>query len=234
MPTISDNLTTVNYTPRGTSPTWIVVHNTSNGTSAPPIAYNNTQYFKSEYRGASASYFVDDGDTVYRCVRDTDTAWHCGEAASRNGCYNSNSIGIEVCERADGTFSEKEISTLAWLVQSLMAKYGIDAAHVCRHHDVTGKECPWYYSDDSKWAELKARITEDDEMTDEQIKKLAKEIATQWGQAMSSADSKAEWGAAGKGKGKLYRNNYNTLRFVHELLIAIDAKLDKLVKKLGA
>lgn len=234
MPTISNNLTSVNYTPRGTKPQWIVIHNTYNGTSAPPIAYNNTQYFKSAYRGASANYFVDDGDTVYCCVKDTDTAWHCGEAASRNGCYNSNSIGIEVCERSDGTFSDKEIQTLAWLVQSLMDKYGIPASRVCRHHDVTGKECPWYYSNDSRWAELKATITGDDNMTDEQIKKLAKEIAIQQMQYMSTADSKAEWGAKGKGTGKLYRNNYNIMRFCHDLLISIDANVAKLVKKLGA
>ena len=158
MPTAKANMTTVNYTPRGTDPSWIVIHNTSNGTAKPPIAYNNTQYFKSEYRGASATYFIDDGDTVWQCVSERDTAWHCGEAASRNGCYNSNSIGIEVCEQADGTFTANEINTLRWLVQDIMKRYNIPASRVCRHHDVTGKSCPWYYSNDARWAELKAKI----------------------------------------------------------------------------
>lgn len=159
---IQRNLTNVNFNFRNTIPRWIVIHNTANGTSREGTAYNNTVYFKDVNRNASAHYFVDDGDTVWQCVRDTDTAWHVGEAASRNGCYNTNSIGIEVCETADGWFTDKEVDTLRELVGSLMQLYGIPAERVCRHHDVTGKNCPWYYTDDERWAELKARILEDD------------------------------------------------------------------------
>ena len=130
MPTVKANMTNVNYTPRGTNPSWIVIHNTSNATDQPPIAYNNTQYFKNEYRGASATYFIDSGDTIWQCVSERDTAWHCGDAPSRNGCYNYNSIGIEVCEPASGKFTDKEIDNLTWLVQKLMNDYGIDAKHV--------------------------------------------------------------------------------------------------------
>ena len=163
---IQKNLTETNFNFRGTIPRWIVIHNTANRTSAEGTAYNNTQYFKNRFVSgapeASAHYFIDDGDTVWQCVRDTDTAWHVGEAASRNGCYNTNSIGIEVCETADGWFTDKEVDTLRELVGSLMQLYGIPAERVCRHHDVTGKNCPWYYTDDERWAELKARILEDD------------------------------------------------------------------------
>lgn len=155
---IRDNLTNVNFNFRNTIPRWIVIHNTANGTSEEGTAYNNTCYFKDTYREASAHYFIDDGDIVWRCVRDTDTAWHVGEAASRNGCYNYNSIGIEVCETYNGWFTDKEVDTLRELVQSLMKLYGIPAERVCRHHDVTGKNCPWYYTDDARWNELKAAI----------------------------------------------------------------------------
>lgn len=161
---IKDNLTNTNYNSRGTNPTWIVIHNTANGTSKAGTAYANTQYFKYVYREASAHYFVDDGDTVWRCVRDTDTAWHVGEAPSRNGCYNYNAIGIEVCETASGYFTDKEISTLQWLVPMLMQKYGIPASKLIRHHDVTGKNCPYIYSDDTRWKKLKAQILEGDDM----------------------------------------------------------------------
>ena len=159
---IRKNLTNVNFNFRNTIPRWIVIHNTANGTSQEGTAYNNTVYFKDVNRNASAHYFVDDGDIVWQCVRDTDTAWHVGEAASRNGCYNTNSIGIEVCETAGGWFTDKEIDTLRELVGGLMALYGIPSERVCRHHDVTGKNCPWYYTDDERWAELKARILEED------------------------------------------------------------------------
>lgn len=163
---IQKNLTETNFNFRSTIPRWIVIHNTANGTSQEGTAYNNTKYFKNRFVSgapeASAHYFVDDGDIVWQCVRDTDTAWHVGEAASRNGCYNTNSIGIEVCETAGGWFTDKEVDTLRELVGGLMALYGIPPERICRHHDVTGKNCPWYYTDDERWAELKARILEDD------------------------------------------------------------------------
>ena len=158
MPTIEQNLTNVNFNERGTVPTWIVVHNTANYTSAEGTAHNNTVWFKAVNRRASAHYFIDDGDVIWQCVRDTDSAWHVGDSWSRNGCYNSNAIGIEVCEGEDGSFTENEIRTLSWLVRKLMAEYGIPAERVCRHHDVTGKICPRGYIDEGAWASLKARI----------------------------------------------------------------------------
>lgn len=159
--TIKYNLTNTNFNFRGTAPSWIVIHNTANGTSAAGTAYNNTSYFKNINRNASANYFLDDDpDVIWCCVKPTDTAWHCGETPSRNGAYNYNAVGIEVCERADGTFSAVEIAKLKWLVQKLMADYDIPASRVCRHHDVTGKACPWYYSDDSRWAALKKELVE--------------------------------------------------------------------------
>lgn len=157
---IEKNLTNVNYTPRGTNPSWIVIHNTANGTSAAGTAYNNTAYFKNAYRRASAHYFVDDSDTVWQCVEDTDTAWHVGDRyPSYNGASNYNAIGIEVCETANGSFTAHEIDVLSWLVPMLMERYGIDASHVCRHYDVTGKACPWGYIDSAAWAQLKDEIT---------------------------------------------------------------------------
>lgn len=160
---IRENLTGVNYNARGTWPSWIVIHNTENHTADEGTAYKNTVYFQT-YRAASANYFVDDGPVVWCCVRPTDTAWHCGEAPSRNGCYNSNSIGIEVCETDGGSFTENEIATLTELVGWLMQKYGIPAERVVRHHDVTGKDCPRGYIKQTNWDALHARITGGDSM----------------------------------------------------------------------
>ena len=157
---IEQNLTNCNYNYRGTKPEWIVIHNTANGTSVEGIAYNNTVYFKNEVDPpASAHYFIDDGDIIWQCVRDTDTAWHVGEAPSKNGCYNYNSIGIEVCEPANGRFTDKEIATLTELVTYLMDKYDIDYDHVVTHHLTTGKNCPWYYTFEERWDYLKDIIT---------------------------------------------------------------------------
>ena len=217
------------------SPEWIVIHYTATDASA----YNNAVYFS---RGgnwnSSAHYFVDSGNVIYQSVPDNRGAWHAGNYEA-----NTSSIGIEVVSSGQD-FTSAEIENLAWLVQKLMSYYEIPSDRVIRHYDVADyfygytvdphKNCPAPYVNWSKWQALKNEILEGDEMTDEQIKKLAKEIATQWGQAMASADSKAEWGAMGKGKGKLYRNNYNTLRFIQELLINVNTKLDKIISKLGA
>lgn len=129
----------------------IVVHYT--GTTA--SARNNATYFsRNENQGASAHYFVDDiMPEIYQSVAEGDTAWHAG-----NWDMNCRSIGIEVVSAGED-FSEVEIAKLAWLVQKLMAKYGIGASGVIRHYDVTGKLCPAPYVDAGKWAALKARIT---------------------------------------------------------------------------
>ena len=129
----------------------IVVHYT--GTTA--SARNNATYFsRNENQRASAHYFVDDiTPEIYQSVAEGDTAWHAG-----NWDMNCRSIGIEVVSAGED-FSEVEIAKLAWLVQKLMAKYGIGASGVIRHYDVTGKLCPAPYVDAGKWAALKARIT---------------------------------------------------------------------------
>lgn len=220
---IRNNLTNVNFNFRDTIPRWIVIHNTANGTSKEGTAYNNTVYFKDTYRAASAHYFVDDGDIVWRCVRDTDTAWAVGEAQSRNGCYNTNSVSIEVCETAGGWFTDKEVATLSALVQGLMKLYGIPAERVCRHHDVTGKNCPWYYSDDTKWAELKKRILEGDMLTKEDAN------------AIWAFDN---WGdQEGALKGTAWKNLIDTNKRIQEVekgVASLAKKVDAIAKKLGA
>ncbi|WP_206108987.1 N-acetylmuramoyl-L-alanine amidase [Olsenella sp. SW781] len=129
----------------------IVVHYT--GTTA--SARNNATYFaRNEGQGASAHYFVDDiTPEIYQSVAEGDTAWHAG-----NWDMNCRAIGIEVVSAGED-YSGTEITKLAWLVQKLMAKYGIGSSGVIRHYDVTGKLCPAPYVASSKWAALKARIT---------------------------------------------------------------------------
>ena len=71
-------------------------------------------------------------------------------------------------------------------------------------------------------------------MTDEQIKKLAAAIAQAQADYAYGEDKKGQWGAMGKGKGTASRNNYNVSRWVLDLLAQLNAKLDRIIKKLGA
>lgn len=134
---------------------YIVVHYTANDGDT---AENNGNYFKNNYVGASAHYFVDD-DSVCQSVPDNYIAWHCGANSYKHSeCRNGNSIGVELCDhRKNGVVypTNETIANALELVESLMKKYNVPKANVIRHYDVTGKLCPAYWSgstsNDSLW-----------------------------------------------------------------------------------
>ena len=150
----------------GNSIKYIVVHYTAgNGDTA----MNNAQYFHNNSGlQASAHYFVDE-HSVVQSVRDTDGAWHCGGPLEsshhplHNICMNRNSLGVEMCsDKVNGKYiiTAQTVDRTVELVRWLMAKYGIDADHVVRHYDVTGKDCPEpWVRDESLWRKFKARLT---------------------------------------------------------------------------
>lgn len=132
----------------------------------------NCKYYASKYIGASAHYYVDFDGSIWQSVEDKNIAWHCGAKSYRHPeCRNSNSIGIELCVRNKGSqadtsrdwyFEDATVQEAVKLTKELMAKYGIDAAHVIRHHDVTGKICPnpFVYNHTSHtWDAFKAALT---------------------------------------------------------------------------
>lgn len=161
---IKERLTNVNYWKgNGSNGTkqnkYIVIHYVG----AVSTALNNAKYFENSYRGASAHYFVDEND-IYRVVKDSDSAWHCGTtgAYKHADCRNTNSIGIEMCcYNNDGVIdvNDKVVEKTVQLTKELMAKYGISADRVIRHYDVTGKNCPApFVKDTNRWNDFKARI----------------------------------------------------------------------------
>lgn len=151
-----------NYTAKRRSAIrYLVVHYTG----APGTARNNGAYFASRGDiGASAHYFVDAQDIV-QSVPDSGRAWHCGAASYRHPeCRNDNSIGVELCCYQDAAgrwrFDPETVANAVLLIRALMDKYSIDAGHVVRHYDVTGKVCPEpFVRDAAAWAEFKARLT---------------------------------------------------------------------------
>ena len=161
---IKEYLTTCNYWEgNGAGGTkenkYIVIHYVG----AVSTAENNARYFYNTYRGASANYFVDDNE-IYRIVRDSDSAWHCGTtgAYKHPECRNTNSIGIEMCcywNNGVLDISDRVVERTVELTKELMAKYGIPASNVLRHFDITGKNCPApFVSNPSRWNDFKAKI----------------------------------------------------------------------------
>lgn len=132
---------------------------------------SNAIFFKKPNRGASAHYFVDD-DSVTISVPDTYVAWSVGGARYSNYkktggaklykiCTNSNSLNIELCDTQKNGIhdvSEKTLENAIELTRTLMKKYNIPISRVVRHFDITGKSCPAYYVDNTKWQAVKNRI----------------------------------------------------------------------------
>lgn len=162
---INQNITTRNYTKASNRKIeYIVIHYVG----AVSSAKNNTIYFKSAYRGASAHYFVDD-NSVWQCVADSNIAWHCGGGlqgsrghAYYQKCLNSNSIGIEMCcykNNGKLDISNATIENTIELTKTLMQRYNIPASKVIRHFDVTGKICPEpFVSDEGRWNNFKEKL----------------------------------------------------------------------------
>ncbi len=127
----------------------------------------NCRYFYNTYRGASAHFFVDHSGEIWQCVEENDIAWHCGAKTYKHKeCRNSNSIGVELCVKKDKDgkwyYTDATKKAAVRLFAYLMDKYGIDAGHVVRHYDVTGKTCgePDVRSGNKVWSRFKKDIAD--------------------------------------------------------------------------
>lgn len=160
---INKNITNTNKTIMNDKKNkYIVIHYVG----AVSSAYNNTLYFKDEYRGASAHYFVDD-TSIWQCVEEKDASWHTGTNGKYyNGARNNNSIGIEMCcFDNNGTLdiSEDTINNTVELVKEIMKKYNIPVDNVVTHYDVTKKNCPAPFINNTKrWDDFKNRLVDND------------------------------------------------------------------------
>ena len=155
---------------------YLVIHFTANDGDT---AQNNADYFAREDISTSAHYFVDENE-VWQSVKDTDTAWHCGASRYYNGCRNANSIGVEMCSDViNGRFiiNDATAERATELVKYLMGRYNVPLSRVCRHYDVTHKECPEpWVRNPQLWENFKKRLEEPD-MTEAQTRAIAKEEA---------------------------------------------------------
>lgn len=177
---------------------WICLHFTSgNGDTA----QNNADYFAREGGlNASAHYFVDT-ERIVQSVKDGDTAWHCGRergGSYYNDCRNANSIGIEMCSVIrNGVYviPEETMKRAAKLTRELMAKYHVPALRVCRHYDVTHKDCPEpWVRNPKQWENFKKMLTEKEveDMTEQQTRNIVKQEISKAESAKKVYNSVAE------------------------------------------
>ncbi|MBO8162357.1 MAG: N-acetylmuramoyl-L-alanine amidase [Brevibacillus sp.] len=124
---------------RITGPRYITVHDTANpNNGADALAHAN--YLKGDdaaSRQVSWHFTVDDIRIVQHLPLD-EVGWHAGDG---NGPGNSSSIGIEICENADGNRARAEANA-AELVAHLLMQFSLGINEVVQHNHWSGKNCP--------------------------------------------------------------------------------------------
>lgn len=139
---------------KGTNkPKYIVIHDTGNPNAG---AINHWKYFGGGNRNASAHYFVDN-ENIIQIIKDSDSAWHCGDGKGKYGITNNNSLSIEICLTGN---LEKSIANAQELAEHLMRKYSIPSENVVRHYDASRKTCPRSMSgsDWKRWNVFKSEL----------------------------------------------------------------------------
>ena len=164
---------------------WIPIHFTAGTNSRPRAALNVAEWFRDpDNKSGSADFIVDDAIQVqYNPDPRNRYCWAVGGRKypnSKGGSLygvvtNRNSISVEICstsktgkvlkENDPGwSFTDAALDRAVELVRYLMKEYGVDANHVVRHYDVSGKLCPgivgWNKESGSEaaWRKFKARL----------------------------------------------------------------------------
>ena len=157
-PDIDVELLTVNpYSRPGTETnkiTGIVVHYTANpGTTAE----QNRSYFESLAETgethASSHFIIGISGEIIQCIP-------CNEISYASNDRNSDTISVECCiPDESGKFTDETYQSLVELVAWLMGRYELTADDVIRHYDVTGKDCPKYFVENSNaWSDFKTDL----------------------------------------------------------------------------
>lgn len=116
---------------------YITIHETGNPGAT---AYNHVGYLNTTSDEVSWHYTVDDIE-VWKHLPDTESAFHAGDG--RWGMGNQNSIGIEMCQNADGLPTLKTIANTICLIRTLQKLHGIPRANIVQHNRWNGKDCPY-------------------------------------------------------------------------------------------
>ncbi|KIL23704.1 hypothetical protein B4127_2637 [Bacillus pumilus] len=131
-------------------PLYITVHNTAN-TAKGANAASHASFVKRSSTAVSWHYTVDE-NVIYQHLPLNENGWHAGDG---RGNGNMKSIGIEICENADGNF-EQAVENAQWLIRKLMTEQGIPLANVVPHKRWSGKNCPRKLL--NRWDSFKAGI----------------------------------------------------------------------------
>lgn len=130
---------------------FICIHNTGNkNDSSAGNASFFSRYGDGNKRNAGAHFFIDQDGVIYQTIKLDRIAWAVGDpvqttshgAASLHGkCTNTNSVSIELCDIVSKNPSKAMIKSTKEVI-AYIRQHCKNAKTVCRHYDVSGKDCP--------------------------------------------------------------------------------------------
>lgn len=159
---IKVDLTLLNKRVGVNNPEYIVLHQTKE----PVKAQDRVDFYKEFDVGLSTHYVIDD-EEIIQVVEDDAGSFHIVDGYITGEWFKEvtteNSIGITLCLNDDYDIDNGSFKLAVELVKYLTEKYSIDANNVLRHYDVSGKDCPSAWRDDSweTWWNFKEKIGSD-------------------------------------------------------------------------
>lgn len=125
----------------------IVLHSSYNSTGGDPYSVDKVIAIWKSYEVAP-HYMIDRKGNIYRLVDDADIAYHAGVSKMPDGRMNVNdfSIGIEILNTKDDTYTDAEYDAVNALIAYLRGKYSIK--QVVGHADIAPgrKDDPWHFN----------------------------------------------------------------------------------------
>jgi len=126
---------------------YITIHDTAN-TARGADAKSHAKFLKNTSSSVSWHFTVDD-KVIVQHLPVNEVGWHAGDGG--NGTGNRKSIGIEICENADGNRLLAEFNA-SYLTARLMYLYNINK--VVQHNYWTGKDCPRILRKTGRWKDF--------------------------------------------------------------------------------
>lgn len=125
----------------------IVLHSSYN--SVGPDKYSVAGVLALYHRyGVSSHYLIDRDGTIYQLVPDRYLSYHAGISRMPDGRTSVNrfSIGIEVLNCRDGTYTDAQYASLRWLIRREKSRYPIE--HIVGHGQIAPerRSDPWNFN----------------------------------------------------------------------------------------
>lgn len=118
-------------------PQYITVHNTGNRDyGADALMHHYLLYYSTD--STTSWHYTVDNSSIYQHLPLNEVGYHAGD---NNGKGNFQSIGIEICENADGNYQQAERNAEK-LIAELLYEYNMDISQVVTHNYWSGKDCP--------------------------------------------------------------------------------------------